>query len=167
MCSKEQLSSDLFLGLAFHHNIKRANPSLSSAQCSWTEIEGKIRSCSFGLAGSAALHRHRFTLDSVLVKGANKCRWVSPTSRLPSIYLFRVILPLQEKSPSRFMLQCGFQNLGNFRQLFKLFQWLIRRREESYFQPRCWWLIRGLIITRECLTYASSERPFPTPLSQR
>lgn len=56
MCSKEQLHSDLLLGVAFHHNIKWANPSLASAQCSRIEIEGKIRSCSFGLPCSTASH---------------------------------------------------------------------------------------------------------------
>lgn len=122
MCSKEQLPSDLVLGVAFHHNIKRADLSLASAQCSWIEIEGKIRSCSFGLLGSAALHS--FVLCSAVScrKGPTSAGEYLLTSRLFLSFIFWGFhLPFgRGKSPKRFTLQCSSQNLGNFRQLFKL-----------------------------------------------
>lgn len=157
MCSKEQLHSDLFLGVAFHHNIKWANPSLSSAQRSWIEIEGKIRSCSFGLAGSAALHSFVLCCTVSCGKGTTSAGEYLLTSRLFLSYIFFGCLSFMgwRNLPKDLCYNASLETWEISDSFLSFFQRLIRRREESYFKPRCWWLICVLIITRECLTYAS------------
>ena len=71
MCSKEQLHSDLFLGVAFHHNIKWANPSPSPAHDLELRLKGKLEAVHLGLQ---AQHRTQLPfMLSVLLKAANKC----------------------------------------------------------------------------------------------
>lgn len=159
MCSKEQLPSDLLLGVAFHHNIKRADPSLASARCSWIEIEGKIRSCSFGLLGSAASHSFVSCSAVSCRKGPTSAGEYLLTSRFFLSFIFwcftgllegggeisqKIYVTMQLAKPRKF--QTAFQASCS--------DWFTEGRE-SYFQPRCWWLIRVLIITGECLTDAS------------
>lgn len=169
MCSKEQLHSDLLLGVAFHHNIKWANPSLASAQCSRIEIEGKIRSCSFGLPCSAASHSVIRSSGCPAARG-QQVREYLLTSRLFLSCLISGHLSFLGgggTAPKRACYNAFFKSWEISGSFFSFFQWLSRRRKESYFQPRRWWLIYVLIIAGEHLTYAKLKRPFPATRSSQ